>query len=316
MEVDLTLTLQQEGSLYSEDTLTTDLAILIAKRFIQRRDVKAVQIERASPTLKVGDWMPDRSFRNKDTHGLGFKMHHLEEHLQGLHTYGHYLIDSDNRCRVFCLDIDLEKSGSYVQTPPRAKYSTEEEYEAAWKVFTVTEELDPETKAVVTPGPRQLWLDRSQSVARDWWKWQMKLLAHKLCVVIHREMDIPCAAAYSGSKGVHVYGFIGESTAQEAHDAALLAVNLLDEFEPGRGKVFFHHRNKDPLSGFPSFSVEAFPKQASLEGKDLGNLVRLPLGRNLKSTDPTFFLDMTAPLAVFAPHPNPARLLETGEPFV
>lgn len=291
------------------------LETLIAQRFIQRRDVKAVQIDFPTKTLKVGDWIPDRSFRDQSRHGLGFKMSHLRSHLAGDATYGHYLIDSDNRCRVFCLDIDLEKKGSYVEIPPRSSidpWKSDEEYEDSWSVHTVSfEEDDPDPH----PDCRDMWLDRSETVARGWWKMQMKMLASKFAMIITKELEIPCAAAYSGSKGVHVYGFLGDSTAQSAHEAAILAIDLVDEFEPLRGKVFFKHKNQDPISGYPSFSVEIFPKQATLKKKDLGNLLRLPLGRNLKSTDPTFFLDLTTPMGVFNPHPDPVRLLETGEPF-
>jgi hypothetical protein len=57
-----------------------------------------------------------------------------------------------------------------------------------------------------------------------------------------------------------------------------------------------------------------YPKQASLAGKDLGNLLRLPLGRNNKSKDPTFFMDMTAPLAEMRPV-DPEWALTTTSPW-
>jgi hypothetical protein len=43
--------------------------------------------------------------------------------------------------------------------------------------------------------------------------------------------------------------------------------------------------------------------------------MRLPLGKNHKSSDPTFFLDMTTPLGQMTPHQNPTALLESGDPF-
>ena len=264
--------------------MTSDLPALIAKRFIQRRDVKAVQFSN-------GAWSPDRELKDKSRHGLGFKKKHLDAHLSGEATYGHYLIDGDNRARVFALDIDLEKAGTWIENGPEAQ--------------PILHECNP----------REIWGDRAALGAREWYKYQMKMLATMFAKVITADMELPCAAAYSGSKGIHIYGFLGDSPALAAHEGALLAIDLIDQFEPLRGKVFFKHRNQDPVTGYPSFSVEAFPKQPSLDGKDLGNLMRLPLGKNLKSKDPTFFIDLTSPMGVMSPHPDPIRLLESGNPF-
>ena len=131
------------------------------------------------------------------------------------------------------------------------------------------------------------------------------------------ELDIDCAVAYSGSKGVHVYGFMPEPTpASQVRAAALLVMEMTDEFEVLKGKHFFKHKNQDPQSGFPNFSVEVFPKQDNLEGKDLGNLMRLPLGKNQKNPqDPCFFLDMTSPIGLFKPVTDPVELLTNGNPF-
>jgi len=42
--------------------------------------------------------------------------------------------------------------------------------------------------------------------------------------------------------------------------------------------------------------------------------MRIPLGKNLKSTDPTFFIDMTSPLADMVPV-DPAWALTTDNPW-
>lgn len=298
--------------------MTDSIAVLIAKRFIQRRDVKAVQLDHdLNAQIHRGDWMPDHKFRDPSVHGLGFKMSHLNDHLLGTHTYGHYLIDNDNRCRVFALDIDLEESGSYVQIPANlAEVQDDIDFIEKSTVFVAGHE-GLKCGQGGPPCPRELWLDRNQVVARLWYKYQMKMLASKLAGVIRKDLELPCAVAYSGSKGVHVYGFLPEEKrdASEAHEAALLTLDLSNEFAPSRGKVFFKHKNQDPLEGYPSFSVEIFPKQGSIEGKTHGNLMRLPLGRNLKSSDPTFFLTMTGPMSEFTPHPDPVFLLDQGDPF-
>lgn len=288
--------------------MSQDVAIQIAKRFIQNRDVKAIQFSN-------GDYVPD--FKMKDTqpeyggspetsrHGLGFQMNHLLAHLASNETYGHYLLDNDSQARMFAFDIDLEKEGTYVEVPS---------WEGVGAALMENREFDAAIKVYGPVNPRELWLQREQVQARAWYKVQMMRLAHKFTGAV-RQLGIPAAAAYSGGKGIHVYGFTGPMPADECRAGAELVMEMLDEFEAKRGKHFFQHKNLDPVTGFRNLSVEVFPKQVDLEGKNLGNLMRLPLGRNWKSQDPTFFLDLKAPPWVMRPHPNPAALLESGDPY-
>lgn len=288
--------------------MSNPLVPLFAKRFVQRRDVKAVQ-------MPSGAYVPDRELKNLGSHApQGFKVEHLEAHLDGSATYGHYLLDSDDQARVFALDIDLEKS----------VYNADgslDHHTGAWCKLPPFEGIDPNISdedyralvAATACDARATWFDRSQVEARSWFKYQMGMLARNFATVITKELQLPCAAAYSGSKGVHVYGFTGPLPAKEVREAALLVLDIMDEWDPKRGNNFFQHRVSDPMIGYPSFSVEIYPKQDSLGGKDLGNLMRLPMGRNLKSPDPCFFLDLTTPAGVMAPHPDPVRLLETGD---
>lgn len=287
--------------------MSKELAALFAKRFIQRRDVKAVQLSRQTGSLKPGDWMPHRKRIAQDEYEyLPWKMPELLDHIDGKATYGHYLLDANSNCRVFAFDVDLEKEGSWVRIPDLSNLDPNISDEEMEKLLVVSDGVNP----------RELWADRRAVEARTWYKYQMKQLAHKFLDKLH-ELEVPCAAAYSGSKGIHVYGFCGEMPAKEAREGAMLVLDMLDEFKPHRGKNFFKHKNQDPHMGFPSFSVEVFPKQDTLEEKDLGNLMRLPLGKNQKNPkDPTFFLDMTTPLGIFKPHADPIKLLETGNPFV
>lgn len=276
-----------------------ELASLIANRFIQRTDVKAVQ-------MKSGAYMPDVSLEFPAAHEpLGWRGRHVLAHLEGKQSYGHYLLDQENNTKLFAFDIDLEKTGVWYEMPKWDGIDpniTDEDFEKLTKVHPCN--------------PREVWADRAATQARDWYKWQMSQLAHKFCGIIRRELGLPCAAAYSGSKGIHVYAFTGTIPAQEAREGALLVLEMLDEFEPLRGENFFRHKHGGVM-GFPSFSVEIFPKQTTVKNEDgYGNLMRLPLGRNLKSTDPTFFLDLTSPVAKLKPHADPVRLLTTGEPYL
>ena len=290
--------------------MSREIAAQLARRFIQNRDVKAIQFSN-------GDYVPD--FRMKDTqpefggspetsrHGLGFTMEHLLAHLEGRETYGHYLLDKDGMARMFAFDIDLEVEGTYVVQPGPFQVD-----------YNITnQQFDEQVKVYGPVNPRELWLDRTQTQARDWYKQQMMRLVHRFAGAISAA-GIEGAAAYSGSKGVHVYGFMPESKPLPADEVRFVAETIMkgmDDFELVKGEHFFGHKSIDPVQGFKNFSIEIFPKQRETKKGGLGNLMRLPLGRNQKTSDPTFFLDLKAPVAQMRPHPNPTALLESGDPY-
>lgn len=201
---------------------------LLAQRFIQRSDVKAWQ-------QADGAYYPDRtSITRRD----------LEAHVTGEKTMGHYLLGTDDRCKVACFDLDLAKSGIWGGEPiePRKEFANPE------------------------------------STYREGLIGQLSSAAEVLARRAHRELDVHVAIAFSGSKGCHVYLFFGAEPANEVREAALMVLKSVGEFEPLRGANFFSHRNEEM-----SLTAEVFPKQESLDGKDLGNLLRLALGRNRKS---------------------------------
>ncbi|HPB28250.1 MAG: tetratricopeptide repeat protein [Kiritimatiellae bacterium] len=76
---------------------------------------------------------------------------------------------------------------------------------------------------------------------------------------------IPAAVEYSGFKGYHVWILLARPLAAEP--ARTFAEAL-------RGRL-------DQVP--PEISVEIFPKQVRLQGKQLGNLIKLPLGVHLRS---------------------------------
>lgn len=283
------------------------MAELIAKKFIQRRDVKAMQ-------TASGAYIPVTEY--KDGPRIPWRMRDLQAHLAGEVSYGHYLLDADDKCKLFAFDIDIEKMkkdtdgnptwwGSYPTFPDMTNYpgapGGEDEY---FRANTVVTGFDPYAA----------WRDRAHP-GRKWLKYQMRMIADTLARIIYEELQLPVAVAYSGNKGLHVYGFTGTTSAAEVREAADTVLALAGCFEPLKGKNFFRHTNSDPIEGFPNLSVEVFPKQISLEGKDLGNLMRLPLGKNIKSNDPTFFVDQRLPMTHLLPHPDPVALLEGGNPW-
>lgn len=285
--------------------MTTELVDLIAKRFIARPDVKAKQNSRGFYTPVV------RRIDENTVERLPWDRQDLENHLAGSETFGHYLVSQENQCKLFAFDVDLRKN-EYDQDGRLT-------WTGSAPVPDWYGEKDKFTGEIVRFDPREAWLDRAHP-ARPWMKYQFRMIAHLLCAVIEKELDIPCAAAYSGAKGVHVYGFTGLMSAADVREGAQIALDALaerpycDGVEPWKGKHFYLFKNQDAIDGFPNLSIEVFPKQDSLDNKDLGNLMRLPLGRNLKSEDPTFFLDMTSELNALVPV-DPIHALTASSPF-
>lgn len=269
--------------------LSTELSDLLAKKFIARPDVKAIQ-------FSDGSWAPHTETRKHDGPRIPWKRADLEAHLSGQQTFGHYMLSQANQCKLFAFDIDFEKTGF-------------------WPEFCTTPEVcgkecDPK---VFEFNPREAWLDRAHP-ARSWQKYQLKTLASQFMKAIWSELEIPSAAAYSGGKGVHVYGFTGLIEAADVREGARIVLDAVGGWTPSRGDNFFRSTEMDAVTGYPNFSIEVFPKQDNLDGKDLGNLMRMPLGRNLKSTDPTFFIDMRTPMSVMAPV-DPVWALSTQNPW-
>lgn len=284
--------------------LHDELIVLIADRFIQRTDVKAVQLK--FPDKEI--YTPDREIKPERLGPyapLGFRGRHILQHLNGEATYGHYMLDSDSMCKMFAFDIDLEVNSDTFT----GYYMPHAEWQEG-----VSEEAWEQQCAPVAFNPRQAWLERDPA-SRPWTKMQMGILARRFVNAIQKETGLPCAAAYSGSKGIHVYGFTGPMPAEQVRAAAVYVIESTGDWRLAKGHSIYKHKVQDPDLGYPNFSVEVYPKQGSLDGKDLGNLMRLPLGRNLKSEDPCFFLDLNTPAGVMAPHQNPAKLLATGDPY-
>jgi hypothetical protein len=92
-------------------------------------------------------------------------------------------------------------------------------------------------------------------------------------------------------------------------DAALGVLESFgDRFQPTRGSNFFR------VDGYV-IDVEVFPKQSDLDGKDLGNLMRLPLGTNLKTGDKGRFLKLRQGAEQFTPMAAQAVLLDGELPW-
>lgn len=255
------------------------LARLLAKMFIARPELKAAQ-------GADGSYRPLR--------GEPFTLACLLDHITGVQTFGHYTTNEKDETKLFCFDVDLEKTGLL---------PIKQDGYGRFFMFDNAE-------------LRDVWGSRKPGAARNFIKLQLKMLANQLMSAINKELEIPTAATYSGSKGVHVYGFTGKTSTELARGGADIVLDALRHTQQGywavsRGTNFLKYMNsdsklaEDPSSNCSQFSLEVFPKQDTLEGKEkgLGNLLRLPTGVNLKSPkrDRGFFLDMRTALTEFAP---------------
>lgn len=274
---------------------TKELVRLIGTKFISRRDVKAVQ-------KPDGSWFPVKD-RSTDEF-LPFKMQDFEDHLAGRTTLGHYMLGLDDTCKLFAFDIDLAKN---------AGLDPETKEELPLTVKNITDDVvsphileDEHFAAPEIPEmvgfPREWYLDDAHEMVPSL-RYHLKTMAIGLASRIIRQTEGACthvAIADSGSKGLHVYGFLPEP--MPADIARNIAVDVLDSFEgcfeAFRGVNFYRSTQGYPLE------IEVFPKQTSLEGKQLGNLMSLPLGINQKTGRKKFFITSTGRFDTF--HEMPA----------
>lgn len=232
--------------------MSDTLDVLIPKRFISRRDVKAVQ-------HKDGSYTPERE---------KWKMSDVKAHLSGDRSLGHYLMGEDGTVKLWAFDIDLKKTG-------------------LWMNITKEDELLGGGQEC---NPRELW-HQTDHPSREYFTTLLRCMAEGLAIRANRlcNGEYPIAIAYSGNKGLHVYGFTGPVPADEARAEATEVLKSFNCFEPSRGTNFWVHTGD---AGYAkNLEIEIFPKQDNLDGKELGNLMRLPLGINAKSGQEAFFID-------------------------
>lgn len=230
---------------------SVELVKALGTRFVARKDVKSFQAE-------DGAWYPDRS---------PMTMADFEAHFNGSKTMGHYLLDTDSNCKLFAFDIDLAKHDRTCED--RTCKGGCVQYTGADNVL-------------YTINPREVWqadraayglVDGDLPLFHDLLTMDLKCMAEGLARYANRVLNLPVSIATSGGKGLHVYVYTGLMPAETARHAALTVLTGMGCFEPFRGENFWRHTQY-----YPALDIEVFPKQTSLDGKDLGNLMKLPLG--------------------------------------
>lgn len=284
-------------SALSADQIQDDkkTANFLAKWFISRTDVFAEQ-------QADGSYRPVRR---------SIKMQDILDHLSGSKTYGHYMLDQFNRTKMFVLDLDFNPDGWI----PGLQMSTcvDDLTTQAWMDSFAVREL------------RTAWMDR-RDPARDYLKMCMRTVASRLQKCIHETLGLNSYAAYSGSKGIHIYvplalpkpgtASLERVPASMAREAAHLVLENSGLFvQKNSGDTFWAGDTQvSPEAGL--FSAEIFPKQSQLDTESrssLGSLVRLPLGKNLKNKrDAGFFIDDTRPMSELASQ-DPSTVIRAFE---
>lgn len=286
---------------------------LIAKRFIARPEVYALQ-------SRTGAWRPSYAWNPAEEKFNGpvrpFTKAVIEDHLAGKQTAGHYMVNTEGNCKLFAFDLDLVDN-----VEPWIKYPGAEDIESLEEKFG--DDMERKNAAwlhLVSLGrregnPRELWQNK-QHPSRQYYLRQMRGLAEMLSQRIFKELDIPVAVDYSGFKGVHVYGWHGMLPATDSRTLALEILDSFDRFTAHRGDSEFRDTEEDPETGYPTLSIEVYPKQEKIREGGFGNLMALPLGVNQKSPKSRkFFIDQRAPHATITPRKDPLPLLERGNPW-
>lgn len=246
---------------------------------------------------KNGEWSPALHPQTKER--MPFTRSDLEAHVAGTKSLGHYLLNTDGECKLFVFDLDVAKTAR-----PQDQVDDPHAPPVVW--------ID-ELQEYVEGDPRAEFLLSNKSRLYSRLVTELRITAEALASKVKTMYDLPVAVSYSGSKGLHVYALCGRLPATDVQELALEVIRAMPQFEPRRGNNFFRHTS-EPQYGYPHVEIEVFPKQSSLDGKDLGNLVRLPLGVNRKSGNRAFFIDCNAPQDVLVER-DPVAALESGDPW-
>ncbi len=248
-----------------------------------------------------------------------FSRQALQSHLAGNSSLGHYMLSKEGTTKLFAFDLDFEEGGC---VPTEFSEGNEVDGISLPTKWITSVRKKSEEEPAINPewSPRAVWRSRSY-VGRWWMKAQIMGIAARIASFAATEMELRVALAYSGHKGVHVYCFLPEP--MNASDAREGAVMLIEDFMGGtavRGKSFYHLPDTDEYDHNENVSIEVFPKQTKIQEGGYGNLMRLPLGKNLKAPkDPTFFIDLAnAPISAMAPVPadKVSSYLQNGNPWL
>lgn len=237
------------------------------------------------------------------TEYLPWRRSALREHLAGTATYGHYAVEG-NQSKFFAFDIDLKTKAKIFTVPDLTQAPDNSREMEAW--------LDKFSLAY-DANPRKMWAEFAPNdQARLWFEWQMRTMAEIFKYAIESTLGIPTLSSYSGSKGMHVYGFPSPGEKLPAKDLRAAGRAVIDSmghyWQAKNDSGIFWFNSQDPCLGL--FDIELFPKQDQVDEGGMGNLMRMELGIHQKSRKPGFFIDHAQDVMRLTAHDDPETLLK------
>lgn len=245
--------------------MVREAAALMGKLFINRPERKAI----FKPDFQ-GSW-------HWSAFDESFKMGDFREHLTGQHCLGTYLLGLDSTVKFFAYDLDLAKATKYLPC------FTLEEVDA----YDIANKCEDGITIEATDGNLEAALHAPADPAHRWacimvQSWLQLLKKH-----VKESLGLDSLPVVSGGGG-HLFVPLPEPMpAIEARSAAIEILLTI----PGVTKVNDIFNKVGP---FNELSIEVFPKQDTLDGKDYGNLLRLPFGWHYEAGIRTYSIDPDA----------------------
>ena len=248
-------------------TMVREAATLFGKLFINRRDRKAIY----RPDHK-GKW-------HWTAVDAPFTMGDFVQHLTGEHCLGTYLLDTDDTVKFLAFDIDLAKAGKY------------------WRVYDTGQLIDLENQGYAFDMDLKEGLleDAFHIPADDAYRWTRIVVleaVRSIVKAVRAEIGLESLTVITGG-GAHVLVPFTDPVA--AADAKMVGADIVSDLPTAASlnKMFWSY---GPLG---ELTIEVFPKQDTLVGKDYGNLIRLPYGWHHEAAVRTFSINpesVTTPL--------------------
>lgn len=276
--------------------MSRELEDSLARTFVERHDVKARQYQ-------DGAYRPVTHNGRIDGDRLPWCRADFTEHIAGERSFGHYMVSKEGKAKLFAFDIDLEQPSAHTGKTCHWIGINED---GSW--------MDMEPREC---NPREAWHHpKAPDGLIRFLRTELVGTATEIVMMLQKLLpDLPVAVSYSGNKGLHVYGLTGSHDAAELRTVAKEVLSSTGRYEPIRGDNFYAPIGKDLKVHNTNVSIEVFPKQANLDGKDLGNLMRLPLGVNTKSGKRAHFISLSNAIDAPFKEIDPMVALE-GNPWI
>jgi len=245
------------------EAIARETANKLAKLFIARRDVKAIQRTAA----EGGEWMAVKTPLELSD----FQTHLFEKR----RCLGTYLLDKKSKVKFVAFDLDMSDNdqNTYFRVDDVDLATVNEKYEAMGEV-----DLD------LCTGSWSAALHDESSDGYRWVRSWLRVMVETLCDRVEDQLGLPAVPVITGG-GAHVLVPFGDKIdASEGRAAAHGVMEGWGVFQRVSENFYTNAPdidNRDDRKRIigETVSVEVFPKQDRLpDGDHYGNLIRLPFG--------------------------------------